>query len=123
MMNISQCGKDERHEMTFDFAFLAPPKFQSKHFTDKTFLSQNSILTPVDIESQKKPKDNTIFHYPSEMELLSTMCEYPETRDLITHPVIASYLWLKWKLMTKFFNRNIRIDFLLGTPWSRLGVR
>ena len=113
MMNISQCGKDGRNEMTFDFAFLAPPKFQHKLCTQKANQSENnSLLTPPDAESQKKPKDNNKLYYPSEMELLSKMCEYPETRDLITHPVIASYLWLKWKLMTKFFNRNLRLDFL-----------
>ena len=112
MMNISQCGKDAKHELTFDFAFLAPPKVQSTHFAQKAMQSENDLLAQVDIESQKKLKDNTKFSYSSEMELLSKMSEYPETRDLITHPVIASYLWLKWKLMTKFFNRNLRIDFL-----------
>ena len=46
------------------------------------------------------------------MDFLVEMCKCSELRSLITHPVISSFLWLKWKMMSTFNNRMLRLRFL-----------
>jgi hypothetical protein len=35
-----------------------------------------------------------------------------EHRYLLKHPVISSFLWFKWQLMRRYFNRNLRFYIL-----------
>ena len=53
------------------------------------------------------------------MRLLALMANSIEHRSLIDHPVIDSFLWIKWKLTRKFFNRCIRrnMAFLFCVIW------
>ena len=95
MMKINRYGKDKDNEMSFNYAFLAPRK------TNKT------------VDDYK----NTYAETPSrinkpEMKVVWEMSQSSEHRSLITHPVIDSFLWIKWKLMTRFHNRLLRIRFL-----------
>ena len=48
MMKISQCGKNIDNKMTFDYAFLAPPKFVPPPPT-------NIFAPPSDLFSRQKP--------------------------------------------------------------------
>ena len=135
MMKISQCGKNIDNKMTFDYAFLAPPKFQRSQFLSLERVRKTSG-NMLDEENTKTERDHDdSIYYLSEMELLSDMSECPEIRPLLKHPVIDSFLWLKWKLMTKFFNRNLRIDILFtycmtwhifvqygGRRWNSVGL-
>ena len=50
---------------------------------------------------------------PFEMSVLNAICKSKEHRELVTHPVITSFVWLKWKLVNKCYNRNMRMDILL----------
>ena len=112
MMHISQCGQHENNKITFDYAFLAPPKLQRSLLMRQRFEGSFPVLDEENNRENYEETDDTGVSYLSEMELLSQMSQCPETRSLLKHPVIDSYLWLKWKLMTKFFNRNVRLDFL-----------
>ena len=63
---------------------------------------------------------------PSETKLVETETRYPlpeteglwhmgqskEHRHLLKHPVITSFLWLKWQRIRKTFNRNMRFYVL-----------
>ena len=113
MMKISQCGKDNRNEMKFDYAFLSPPK-RSKQQNERTFHHGDpDVRVGNDPESQKTEKMNEEYlDHESEMDLLWEMSRSECHRSLIIHPVITSFLWLKWKLMSRFFNRSLRLDFL-----------
>ena len=104
MMKISRCGEDRNNKMTFDYTFLRPPKA----LKDENALFHHDSLKDDDSESLGERELSKV----SEMDVLFEMSKSEEHRLLITHPVIDSFLWAKWKLMTKFNNRMLRIRFL-----------
>ena len=113
MMRISRCGKDEDNKMTFRYAFLAPPGVEA--FEDTSRLMKSSDYTlGYDLEKQEYGTRDAASksEYKPEMDLLWEMGRSEEHRGLITHPVIDSYLWMKWKLITKYFHRTLRLHFL-----------
>ena len=107
MMKINSCGRDKGDEMTIDFGFLSPRK--DKILTNEVGPEAiNSITSDIDVEKNReceKAKE-------SEMNVLWEMSRSEQHRSLICHPVIESFLWAKWKLMTKFNNRMLRLRFL-----------
>ena len=60
-----------------------------------------------------KGKLTTEYTTPSEISVLSSICKSAKHRQLVTHPVIKSFVWLKWKLVSKCYNRNLRMNVLL----------
>ena len=50
---------------------------------------------------------------PSEMDVLVAMCDSEQHQELVTHPVIKSFIWMKWKLVTKYYHRNLRLQLIL----------
>ena len=46
-----------------------------------------------------------------ETESLWYMSQSRPHRRLLNHPVIASFLWLKWQRIRGYFNRNLRSGF------------
>ena len=44
-----------------------------------------------------------------ETESLWYMSQSKPHRRLLNHPVIASFLWLKWQRIRGYFNRNLRL--------------
>ena len=105
MMKISRSGKEKGNTMTFDYSFLRPRIIKKDIESSKNdTISQDDD----DIESNQNSETSK----ESEMDVLWEMSQSEEHRSLITHPVIDSFLWAKWKLMTKFNNRMLRIRFL-----------
>ena len=100
MMKINHYGKDPKDPITFDYAFLAPPKARNKE--DQNDLEKNN----------KSNTESTGSKIVPEMDFLIEMCKCNELRSLITHPVIGSFLWLKWKMISTFHNRILRLRFL-----------
>ena len=49
----------------------------------------------------------------SEMSVLTAIRNSKVHCELVTHPVIKSFIWLKWKLVSKCYNRNVRMNILL----------
>ena len=45
----------------------------------------------------------------SEMEVLYHLAQSKNHYKLVTHPVIKSYVWIKWKLISRLFHRNLRL--------------
>ena len=45
----------------------------------------------------------------SEMEVLYHLSQSKNHYKLVTHPVIKSYVWIKWKLISRLFHRNLRL--------------
>ena len=102
MMKIGRCGKEEDNTIKFNYAFLAPPGIK-RHECTSSFSSANG-----DIEGQEYQYKGNL----PEMELLWEMGRSEEHRSLIVHPVIDSYLWMKWQLITNYFHRTVRLHFL-----------
>ena len=117
MMKISQCGTEHENKMKFDYGFLAPAGTSKQNRNNKDLLRQESggkrIEKDIEIAGNEE-NDISSVHYEPEMDLLWAMSQSKTHRSLIIHPVIDSYLWIKWKLMTRLFNRNLRIDALFA---------
>jgi hypothetical protein len=50
-----------------------------------------------------------------ETESLWYMGQSKNHRHLLKHPVVTSFLWLKWQKIRGYFNRNLRFYFLFVT--------
>ena len=50
-----------------------------------------------------------------ETECLWYMGQSKNHRHLLKHPVVTSFLWLKWQKIRGYFNRNLRFYFLFVT--------
>ena len=86
-------------KLTFDYSFLAPP-IDEVHGEDLSDSDQQEL-----IDKQALP----------ETECLWYMGQSKIHRHLLTHPVVTSFLWLKWQKIRGYFNRNLRFYFLFVT--------
>jgi hypothetical protein len=92
-------------EMTFDYSFLAPTNENlPEAFRKKT--------DPEDPAETKLVNANQMRNPLPETDALWHMGQSKEHRHLLKHPVITSFLWLKWQRIRKTFNRNMRFYVL-----------
>ena len=82
-------------EIIYDYSFLAPPVNESLSDEDQQEL----------IDKQAVP----------ETECLWYMGQSKQHRHLLKHPVVTSFLWLKWQKIRGYFNRNLRFYLLFVT--------
>ena len=69
------------------------------------------------------PNNSSTFNHPSkkkklstagpEMSVLSDIGESKPHRDLVMHPVVKSFIWMKWNRVRRYYHRQLRIDILL----------
>ncbi len=101
----------ESLQVTFDYTFLAPP-------VDELFLQGG--INSIDPEEQnlQSTREETRPALP-ETESLWYLGQSKEHRHLLKHPVITSFLYLKWGLIRKDFNRNLRfyLIFVFMLTW------
>ncbi|TRY61944.1 hypothetical protein TCAL_10560, partial [Tigriopus californicus] len=99
-------GKDptthDDFSVTFHYDFLAPP-IPEEH------LEQWDDEKQIALEKEALPETDTIWF----------ISQSPAHRHLIKHPVITSFLWLKWQRIRRFFNRNMRFYafFVIALTW------
>ena len=99
----------------FKFDFLAP-----------------AITKPTLQGSTDKVSSSCMSH---EMDVLQSFCHSKEHQALVTHPVLKAYTWIKWRLISKVYNRSLRLQVLLamcvtwaifdqfgGRKWKHIGV-
>ena len=100
--NFCLTSKSEIHqkdfELNFKYHFLAPPV-------------DHPSYTEADPEGQEKVNENAL----PETESLWYMAQSKNHRHLLRHPVITSFLWMKWQRISKLFNRNLRLYLLFVT--------
>ena len=100
--NFCLTSKNEIHQkdfqLNFKYHFLAPPVDHPRY-------------TEADPEGQEKVKENAL----PETESLWYMAQSKNHRHLLRHPVITSFLWMKWQRISKLFNRNLRLYLLFVT--------
>ena len=92
----------EDFELEFNYSFLAPPVDDPKY--DET-----------DPEGQEMVENAAL----PETESLWYMSQSKQHRHLLNHPVIMSFLWLKWQRIRGYFNRNLRfyLMFVMCLSW------
>lgn len=88
--------------LEFNYSFLAPPVDDPQY--DET-----------DPEGQKMVENAAL----PETESLWYMSQSKPHRHLLNHPVIMSFLWLKWQRIRGYFNRNLRfyLMFVACLSW------
>ncbi len=96
----------ENFEVTYNYSFLAPP-------AEDLPLENREGINTVDPENQKlNSKDDTTKVALPETQTLWYMGQSKEHRHLLKHPVITSFLYLKWERIRKDYNRNLRFYLL-----------
>ena len=96
--------KDEAYKiLLFFFSFLAPSNEELPIKLQK--------IDPEDPSETKLVETETRYPLP-ETEGLWHMGQSKEHRHLLKHPVITSFLWLKWQRIRRYFNRNLRFYML-----------
>lgn len=93
----------ENFEIIFNYSFLAPPK------EDLPFANQDPSDDP---ENQKLSPGSDIKIALPETQSLWYMGQSKEHRHLLKHPVVTSFLYLKWQRIRRYFNRNLRFYLL-----------
>eukprot|EP00090_Calanus_glacialis_P004617 TRINITY_DN13469_c0_g1_i6.p1 TRINITY_DN13469_c0_g1~~TRINITY_DN13469_c0_g1_i6.p1 ORF type:complete len:963 (-),score=252.46 TRINITY_DN13469_c0_g1_i6:527-3415(-) len=91
---------DDEFKMTFDYNFLAPP------LLDAEILDEFEAKKSLDIE--KKDVRNA----RPETEALWYMSESKQHRHLLKHPLISSFLWMKWQRIRSFYYLGLVFYFL-----------
>jgi len=107
-------------KITFNYSFLAPSNedlpFAIQQKNTSEHLSCNNAVD--DEESQQKLTPNgeqekqDVKYVLPETDSLWHMAQSKEHRHLLNHPVITSFLWLKWGRIRRYFNRNLRFYLL-----------
>ena len=70
------------------------------------------ILSPVSYEGKDaKKKDKNMPQ--SEISVLHQISQSDKHKWLVTHPVIKSFIWIKWNLVSRYYSRKLRMDLLL----------
>uniref|UniRef100_A0A0K2VB98 Transient receptor potential cation channel protein painlesslike [Acyrthosiphon pisum] n=1 Tax=Lepeophtheirus salmonis TaxID=72036 RepID=A0A0K2VB98_LEPSM len=95
---------NEDFEITFDYSFLAPPILRQE--TTKRAEDENHNACE---ERPVLPETESLWH----------MSQSKNHRHLLKHPVITSFLWLKWQRIRGYFNRNLRfyLLFVVALTW------
>ena len=100
---------NEKFSITFDYSFLAPAdQMNSAVINQEDFcplLSRSSKESRAQ-QSEKQPPG-------PETAVLLTMTRSPDLRRLLKHPVITSFLALKWDRISLWYNFNISFVLLL----------
>ena len=83
----------------FDYELLAPTRYNP----DQANRKQPGSIDPYQVRLPKQP----------EMEVLSQICGSRAHQSLIKHPVIKSWVWLKWNRVRRYYHKELRVELLL----------
>ena len=76
--------------ITFDYELLTPTRYRSVENNDEVDTTPNP-----------------------EMSVLTAISKSIKHRDLVTHPVLKSLVWIKWNLVSRYYSRKLRMDLML----------
>lgn len=89
--------REDNYEIVFKYNFIAPPKVSMKT------LSSSQVRLEIDAI----PTDNEMLdQHLSETGPLLYMSQSPDFRHLLKHPILTSFIHLKWHRLKKFFYFN-----------------
>lgn len=98
MMNINdqqnEASSFEQSSITFNYNLLAP-----KHISSDSSPQRNSNL-------------KFSYKHVCETFVLQEICESSKHENLLIHPVLTFFIWLKWCLLRKYLCRILRFHFL-----------
>ena len=91
---------DDEFKMTFNYNFLAPP------LLDTEILEEFESKKSFDVENKDLRTARP------ETEALWYMSESKQHRPLLKHPLISSFLWMKWQRIRSFYYLGLVFWFL-----------
>ena len=111
-------------DVTFNFRFLLPSNSLKKMNITDNALSQRAsvkredskeILDPEKLilmyEDRKRKQDFVKTSIP-EMQILESITDSKRHKSLLTHPVIKSFVHLKWKKISPIYERNLKFNLI-----------
>ena len=111
--------------ITFDYSFLVPSNqdyedgYLKKSSSDNSSngfvccLSCDDENGPEKLSLRELAESNQSKAYPlPETEPLWHLSQSKDHSKLLKHPVISSFLWLKWIRIRRYYNRNLRFSAL-----------
>ena len=105
-----------KYEITMDYTFLAPPSIQADTETGQQqgLLEANHELVRLNGGQEISPdkKDKKQFQ-AVETAALYALAQSKNHRHLLQHPVVSSFLALKWSRISRLYNINIIFTFVL----------
>ena len=111
-------------KITFNYRFLLPSNTISKMSSENTTLHEDVRLKKQETIPSFDPelldkvfeakKRKVSFREKSnlEMHILEKVSESEKHNFLLTHPVIKSFLYLKWKKISPIYERNLKFNLL-----------
>lgn len=91
--------REDNYEIIFRYNFLAPPKVPPK------LLNSSQVTLQLDANSTELELEGDVII--TETDPLLYMCQSSELRPLLKHPVLTSFLHLKWHRIRRFFYFNL----------------
>ncbi|XP_018336750.1 transient receptor potential cation channel protein painless-like [Agrilus planipennis] len=108
-VNLDKNVEAENFEAVFNYKTLMPPtKFRASNKNKEV----NSFSVPEDLEAANTLFKEEVEEFTLEMEVVNFMSKSAELRHLLTHPVITSFLYMKWLRLSKFFYINLAVYVL-----------
>ena len=115
-IDIDETKNDDEHiyqQLLDDYE----PRFMT-NIQQSPIIFDYEILAPnntTKFDHQSKKKKETTSKAGPEMSVLSEIKESKSHLDLVMHPVVKSFIWMKWNRVGRFYHRQLRIDILLMT--------
>lgn len=103
--------EDPKYEIIFRYNFLVPPKIEN--------YETNYDKSEVSLQIEPAMGPHTILDTVSETDPLLYMSQRKELRNLLCHPVLTSFIHLKWFSIRRFFYINLSFYF---TFWLLLST-
>ncbi|KAI5702707.1 hypothetical protein M8J75_003217 [Diaphorina citri] len=102
--------EDPKYEIIFRYNFLVPPEIETY---------DTSVSEEVSLQMEPSVGHATVLDTVSETDPLLYMSQSKELRPLLSHPVLTSFIHLKWFSIRRFF--YINLSFYL-TFWLLLSA-
>lgn len=91
---------DDNFEIRFNYDFLIPP-------SNLANCVDNQCSIPVEDDDKADIRNNNDCYLAPETDALLYMSQNPELRPLLKHPVMTSFLFLKWQRISWLFYTNM----------------
>lgn len=115
-LNDDEKGNAEDERLYKELLDDYDPKFMT-NIVQLPITFKYDLLTPAPHEKRLVLSDENYSETnqpaKSEMSVLNAISKSKEHCELVTHPVVKLFIWLKWKMICKFYNRNLRMNVLL----------
>lgn len=104
---------DDNFQLTFKYSFLGPPLSQQEgHLLDPDDTLDEGYLEIKDKSVTAPDGQNAVLDDLPEAEPLWYMSQSMDHRPLLAHPVITSFLCLKWRRIRPYYYANLIIYLL-----------